>query len=288
MNQTIKTWLHNAVHALADQGITSAKIDAELILAHVLGVQREYLIAHSLDPLPSNDQQRADALLEQRKKHAPIAYLLGRKEFYGLLLKTDARALIPRGETETLVATALEWLKTHPQGRNIVEIGTGSGAITLALATHAPQHHYFATDASQAALDLARENATQLELDGITFLHGNLTEPVENHSTAHPINLLTANLPYIPRPLLDALATNIIEYEPLLALDGGNDGLNLYRQLFARLTSLMAPEGLILCEHEHDQSEAMCAIARQHFPSAEIKTVPDSLGQDRVLFCRLK
>jgi|SRR5581483_2128579 len=214
-------------------------LEAEMLLSSVLQKPRTEIFAHPETKVRFQDLVRFETLVRRRHGGEPVAYLTGEKEFYGLRLKVDRRALIPRPETEELV---LEALKQHP--RSVADIGTGSGAIALALAAHLPKASIYATDISEEALDLARENALRLKLDArIKFLRGNLAEPLPE-----PVELMVANLPYIMSPWLKNLPKEITEFEPNLALDGGVDGLKYYRELFARASEKLLPGGKILYE----------------------------------------
>ena len=279
---TIRDWLKTATQTLEQAVIPSASIDSTLILAHALGQDRTYLIAHPDEPLTDSILSVANGYLVRRKKYEPMAFILGYKEFFSLKLKTDQRALIPRGETECLVQAALDWLNKQDTPQRAAEIGTGSGAISVALAHSAPQHEYYATDISLEALALAKKNAADHNV-AITFLPGNLGEPLSHLAGA--INLLTANLPYIPEYRLSTLDSTITYFEPNVALAGGANGLELYHQFFPQAKELLAPGGVLLCEHDDDQGEAMRDLAHTHFPNAAITTLQDYSGHDRVLSC---
>jgi release factor glutamine methyltransferase len=283
---TIKTWLKATQSQIAEANISSARLDSELILAHVLKCDRSYLLSHSEDALTDEQLHDADALLERRLKYEPMAYILGSREFYGLMFKTDERALIPRGESEVIVQTTLEYLKQTHTPQVIAEVGTGSGAIICAIAHNAPNHTYLATDISPEAIALAQENAHTINVP-VTFLTGNLGQPLLAEYRGK-INILAINLPYIATELLTQLDPTVRYFEPNIALNGGGDGLDLYRQFMPQAKQLLAPQGLLLCEHEHDQGEAMRELARQYFPDAEITTLKDSLGHDRTLKCKSK
>jgi release factor glutamine methyltransferase len=287
MKSTIKQWRNKASQALEAAGITSYAIDAELILAHALNQDRVYLISHPRKELSHEVIEKADQLLARRLENEPMAFILGVKEFYGLTLKTDARALIPRPESEILVEAALNWLEQHPHPQVAAEIGTGSGAITIALAKHAPQHHFIATDNSAAALDLARSNAENYDVD-VTFLEGDLATPLIEADYVKKINLLTANLPYIPVGLLKLLDPDVKYFEPDLALNGGRDGLDIYRRFLPQAKELIAPDGFILFEHDYDQGQEMRNLAYPFFPGADINTLKDYLGHDRILSINLR
>lgn len=214
-------------------------LEAEILLANVLSLPRTKLFSHPESKVHFEDEQIFQKLVERRKKGEPIAYIIGEKEFYGLRLKVDHRALIPRPETEELV---LEALKLKPN--SVADIGTGSGAIALALAAHLPKAKIYATDISEEALDLARENAELLKLSSrVTFLRGHLTDPLPK-----PVELIVTNLPYIMTPWIDKLPLEIKNFEPVTALDGGEDGLRWYRELFQKAQAKLLPGGQVLYE----------------------------------------
>jgi release factor glutamine methyltransferase len=215
-------------------------LEAEILLTHVLNKPRINLFSHPENKLEYADWEEYQHLVDRRHQNEPIAYLIGYKEFYGLKLKTDSRALIPREESEDLIVEAL---KLNP--KNIADLGTGSGAVALALAKHLPQEtKIYATDISKDAIALARENAKILKLmDRITFLIGNLTEPLPE-----PVELITANLPYVRNWMIPELPNEIKDYEPRVALDGGDTGLKFYNELFSTAEDKLLPNGQILYE----------------------------------------
>src|SRR5437660_1355433 len=214
-------------------------LEAEILLAHALEVSRTSLFAHPETKLDHTHWERFQNLVDRRHSGEPIAYLIGYKEFYGMKLKTDPRALIPREETEDLV---LEALKLNPS--SVADLGTGCGAIALALAKHLPNAKIYASDVSREAIDLAQENAEALGLqDQVTFLIGHLANPIPE-----PVDLITANLPYVRNWMIPELPVEIKDYEPRVALDGGDNGLKLYDELFATVGNKLKPNGQILYE----------------------------------------
>lgn len=214
-------------------------LEAEMLLAYVLRTPRTYLFAHPETKVRFTDETKFWQLVKRRLEGEPIAYITSEKEFYGLRLKVDRRALIPRPETEELV---LEALRLKPG--LVADVGTGSGAIALALAAHLPKAKIYATDISEEALDLARENAARLGLGHrIKFLKGHLTEPLPES-----VDLVVANLPYIISSWIDKLPKEIKDFEPRLALDGGADGLLYYRELFQTAASKLRSGGRLLYE----------------------------------------
>ncbi len=251
----------------------SPRLDAQLILGHVLDRPREYLIAHSELPLSELDVQTFDKLLTLRTKGMPLAYILGRRAFFDRDFLVTPHVLIPRPETEHIVEAALEWSKGRDSLR-IVDVGTGSGAIAVTVAAHvAPGTMVMATDISAAALVVARENAAGLP--NLHYVQGDLLLPLRG-----PLDVICANLPYIATgdvPLLE-----VAKFEPRVALDGGYDGLRQIRRLLDQAPSRLARPGLILLEIACDQREGVTALSQTAFPDASVSILKDYAGLDRV------
>ena len=239
------------------------RIDAQLLHLFVLGREphdRAWLLAHDTDELDAATLARLEALLQRRAAGEPLAYITGTKEFFGLPLQVDARVLDPRPDTETLVQWALELLEQRLAPR-VVDLGTGSGAIALALKAHHPQAEVLAVDASADALDVARANARALQLD-VAFAQGSWLEPVSG-----PFDLVVSNPPYIAAadPHLAAL-----RHEPLSALASGADGLDDIRAIVAQSPARLAPGGWLLLEHGYDQADAVrTLLAHSGFAHAQ-------------------
>ncbi len=246
--------LQQALSTALAQGL--ARIDAQMLLLHVLGRaghDRAWLITHDTDTLPPATAEQFGALCQRRLAGTPVAYLTGRKAFYGLELQVDERVLDPRPDTETLVDWALEVLAHQPAPR-VVDLGTGSGAIALALQQQRPDAQVLAVDASQDALAVAQANATRLGLP-VQFQHGHWLRGL-----AGGFDALVSNPPYIAAtdPHLAALT-----HEPLSALASGADGLDDLRSIIAQAPAHLAPGGWLLLEHGHDQAEAVAALLQQ-------------------------
>ena len=240
--------LQQALTTALAQGL--ARIDAQMLLLHTLGRasdDRAWLITHDTDTLDPAVQERFEALCQRRLAGEPVAYLTGTKAFYGLELQVDARVLDPRPDTETLVDWALEVLDGHPAPR-LLDLGTGSGAIALALQHQRPDASVLAVDASEDALAVARANATRLGL-AVQFRHGQWMEGLEGVFDA-----IVSNPPYIPAadPHLAALT-----HEPLQALASGADGLEDIRAIVAQAPAHLKPGGWLLLEHGWDQAPAV-------------------------------
>ncbi len=273
---TIAEALRRATTYLRENGSPSARLDAEVLLAHCLGRRRVDLYTRREEPLGEPEEQAYRVLLERRAAGEPVSYLTGRKEFFGLTFLVDRRVLIPRPETEVLVERALDCARAlgRPALR-IADIGTGSGCIAIALACHLPAARIYATDLSAEALELAVENARRYGVaEQVRFLQGDLCAPLPE-----PVDLLLSNLPYT---IWEMLPKGITAYEPRLALDGGADGLALYRRLLPQAARYLRPGGFVLLEVGDGQSEAVRALVRES-PDLPVRMWPDYAGVERVL-----
>jgi release factor glutamine methyltransferase len=209
----------------------------------------------------------------------PLAYLTGHREFYGLDFLVDARVLVPRPETETLVDLARAHAHPHAPTR-ILDVGTGSGCLAVAVARHLPSAHVTATDISAGALAVARRNADRHGVsDRVTFVQSDLLSDCRLQTSS--FTLLLANLPYIASSDLPRLPVS--EHEPRLALDGGSEGLDLIRRLLADAPRVLSSNGGLLLEIGADQGQAVSALARTAFPAAQIRVHRDWAGLDRVV-----
>ena len=249
----MNTPLHRALQHAQHLGL--ARIDAQMLLLHSLGRDphdRAWLLAHDSDALPAAALAAYQALCQRRAAGEPVAYLTGRKAFYGLPLAVDARVLDPRPDTETLVDWALELLAPRVAPR-IADLGTGSGAIALALQSQRPDAQVLAVDASAGALAVAQANAARLGLP-VRFVRSHWLDGV-----AGPFDAIVSNPPYIRAddPHLAALT-----HEPLSALASGADGLDDIRAIIAQAPARLAPGGWLLLEHGWDQADAVQALLR--------------------------
>lgn len=234
---------------------SSPRLDAELLLAQVLGFDRIKLYTHFDRPMSSDELAAYRALVKRRVQGEPVAYLLGTKGFWSLELKVDERALIPRPETEVLVDEALELL---PEGEEatVVDVGTGTGAIALALATERPELRVVATDVSEDALDLARDNAAALELDDrVEFVQGDLLGGVDPADL--PCEMIVSNPPYVGEDERGEVMVDVKDYEPEGALFAGADGLDVIRPLIKEAFDALKPGGHFLCEIGYRQGDAV-------------------------------
>jgi release factor glutamine methyltransferase len=283
--ETIQEVLVSATRAL---GVTrpyrEARLEAEMLLAHTLGVSRAGLLARLGDPIEPEVAAQFAARVARRAQYEPLAYILGCKQFFGYEFVVDRRVLIPRFESELLVQVALERLAHYPRpAPRLADIGTGSGALALALAKHAATAaEIIATDISPDALAVAAINARLLGLENrVAFFEGDLLEPLRA-----PVDILIANLPYIPTPRYPHLPREIRDYEPRVALDGGIDGLEPLRRLLARVDGHVARGGIMLFEISEEQGASVLDFARTLFPFAAIRLHQDWEGLDRVMEIR--
>lgn len=259
------------------------RLDAELLLAHALGWPRARLLAERAF-VPGADQLAVfETLLARREALEPVAYLVGRKAFFGLEFVVDRRVLVPRPETELLVELALAEAQRIGARRaplQIVDIGTGSGAIAVALAANLPVAQVYAVDLSADALAVAAENVARHGLaERVTLLHGDLLAPL-----AGPVDMIVSNPPYT---ILAEVEPNVRATEPWLALDGGPDGAAVYRRLLALAPAYLRPGGAVLLEIGSWQGELVAGLVRVALPEAAVSVHQDLAGLDRVVVGRL-
>jgi release factor glutamine methyltransferase len=295
---TVGTLLTEATERLRRSGSESARLDAEVLLAHVLGVDRTVVLAHPEAPVGTGQAEQLDRAVARREAGEPVAYIRGLKEFHGLAFSVDARALIPRPETELLVDLAIDAVRdrltTAPQlagaaPMRVWDVGTGAGPIAIAVTKALLKRGYgeafsmAASDASGEALGLAVENAVGHGVaDRIAFARGDLDAAFEERAERPRFDLMLANLPYVPSADVEHLPV-AASFEPRAALDGGNDGLDLVRRLLARLPEVLNEHGVALFEIGADQAEAATAAARDALPGWDVDVVPDFSGAPRVL-----
>jgi release factor glutamine methyltransferase len=331
---TISVALSQATELLR-QASPTARLDAELLLAHALGYPRAHLLAEGRQELTSAHLETFRALVARRSALEPVAYITGRREFYGLDFLVDPRVLVPRPETELLVELALAWtmddrrwtmehgivepqnwansaiprtknreptihvqhhvssVRTSDEGQRttdgqpssivhgprsitIADIGTGSGCIAVALAANLPEARIIAVDLSPDALDVTRLNVERHGVQGrVQLRQGDLLAPLDG-----PVDLIASNPPYT---VLTAIDEGVRRHEPHLALDGGPDGLDLYRRLLEQAPGFLKPNGVVLLEIGAEQGQAVAALALAAFPGAIVTVHQDLAGLDRVV-----
>ena len=264
---------------LQDAGVEEAHLEADVLVRHVLGLERADLLARPETPLTLTQAAALEGLLSRRLRREPLAYVLGYREFYGLDFRVTPGVMVPRPETETLVEEALAWARARPAPITVADVGTGSGCIVVSLAVRLPCVRFLATDVSTAALAVARENVRRHGVAGrVRLLSGHLLQPLPG-----PVDLIVANLPYIRSARLDSLQPEVRDYEPRGALDGGPDGTDLLRPLLRQAGAYLQPGGAVMLEIDEEQGAAMAEAARSAFPMAASRVQRDLSGRDRVL-----
>lgn len=273
--------LAQGIQRLEEAGVDTPRLDAELLLAHAIGRNRTYLFAHR-DRLLTGDQlDRWKRLLLRREARQPLPYLIGTWEFMGMPFHVSGAVLIPRPETETLVEAAAERL---PERASILDVGTGSGCIAIALARLLPQARALALDASPAAAVVAWHNAQALAVsDRVTVRAGRFPEMARDLGA---FDAVVSNPPYIPSEQVDILAPEQRLYEPRLALDGGPDGLAVLSDLIEESPALLKPGGLLALEVMQGQAEQVAALLRDNPVWGEPEILPDLGGIPRVVLAR--
>lgn len=268
--------LDRARLALSDKLNEDAPLEGEILLRHVLGIDRAALFASADADVTRGQLNELDKLVARRLKGEPSAYITGHKEFYGLDFKVDKRVLIPRPETELLVENAICYCRQYGFS-SIADIGTGSGCIAISLAVNLPEVSVFTTDVSLLALEVAKENSISYGVKGrINFLIGDLLQPL-----LEPVEMIVANLPYVKKADITSL------FEPEQALDGGEEGLDTIIELCRQLPGKLKPYGILLLEIGQGQVKAVTAILHNLFPSAIIQIKKDLAGIERVISLRL-
>jgi release factor glutamine methyltransferase len=269
----------------AEKGISSPRLDAELLLSHVLGTDRIYLYTHYDQPLTAAERDALRELVRRRGRFEPVAYLRGSREFFGRSFKVTPAVLIPRPETEHVVEAALNWARergvTAPA---ILDVGTGSGALALTLAAELPAAQVIALDISPEALAVARDNAVALGVaERVTFREGDLYGPLPADAT---FDLIVSNPPYVANAVAQSLQRDVRDFEPALALFAGPEGMDVLQRLIAGVDGRLRRPGLFACEIGEEQGERVAAALREALPSAAVEVLPDLAGLSRVALAR--
>ena len=269
--------------------IESPRASAEILLAHALDLERIDLYLRYDQPLDGEELNRFKALIKRRLKREPVAYIIGQKGFWSIDLNVSQEVLIPRPETECLVEAALEALSAAtPDGsQRILELGTGSGAVILALAAQHADRQYYASDISLNAIRIARDNARRLSLEEyIRFFGGDWFAPLNPDCGC--FDLILSNPPYIKSEALEDLQPEIFHFEPIRALDGGPDGLSCLRRIIDQAHCYLNPGGILLLEIGHDQRADVERLMEHCGQYDQFDCIPDYGGCDRVVQMRKK
>lgn len=275
--------LERGANELERVSVADARFQAELLLRHALGWSREALLSRLHEPVPAEVSGHFFQLIERRRGHVPVQYVVGSQEFYGLSFRVTPAVLIPRPETEGIVDEAVKALRDRPSPR-IVDVGCGSGCIAVALAHTLPEAEIVAIDSSPAALAVARENSLVHRVASrIEFLEGNLLEPIRGERGK--IDAIVTNPPYISDDELGTLEPEVVDHEPRQALSGGRDGLSVIERLLPEVDDTLRRGGLLYMEVGHDQDARVRALI-ERTSLEHVRTVADLRGIPRIVIAR--
>ena len=276
----LRTVIQDTHQKLEAAGIPDARLEAEVLVMNVMRMARQSIFAEQEAEVSTQQQASLDVMLERRFGREPLAYILGQREFYGISVMVTPAVLIPRPETEGLVEQALFMALMGMESTELIiaDVGTGSGAIAINLAIHLPAAKIFAVDIADEVLDVASFNIRAHGVsDRVSLALGDLLEPVPG-----PVDLIVANLPYIPTGRLATLQPEV-QKEPALALDGGPDGLDLVRRLLTQAEDKLNESGIILLELDPEQVPIVQELALKHFPEGATSVEQDLARMDRIL-----
>jgi release factor glutamine methyltransferase len=276
----VRDQLRGARQRLTQAGIARAALDAEVLLAHVLKRPREWLWAHDDRPLTVAQARRFRHLLAQRSRRVPVAYLTGVKEFFGEPVRVNRSVLVPRPDTEVLVEAGLRFLRDCPEARDVIDLGTGSGAIAIAVSRHYPRARIQALDNDDRALQVARANVRARRMSGRVQVRRS-----DLFQRARPADLVLANLPYLSAAARRHLPRDV-RHEPKTALNGGADGLRLIRRALADAPRMLRSGGAMVIECDPRQARSVVRLARSAFPGATIGVLADLSRRSRAVEVR--
>jgi release factor glutamine methyltransferase len=288
---TVLEILNWSTHTLRDQRIENPRLNAELLLARVLNLSREGLYAGFNSQFEKEEKEALEKLIERRISGEPLQYILGHQEFWSIDFKVDPRVLIPRPETELLVEQSLSILSETSLGKtpSVLEIGTGSGAVAISLAKEVRDIFMVATDISREALLLAKENAKSAGLlHQIGFVNADLLGPFRYLRDQEPFDLILSNPPYIDRSEIQRLTREVRDYEPIAALDGGEDGMEFYRRIISQAPSYLRRGGWLLLEVGEGQGEKVGDQLERSGNFLRPQLLPDFSGIKRVVKTQIR
>lgn len=288
---TIRKLLEWTTGFFSRKDVDPARLSAELLLSHVLGVPRIKLYTDYERALADEQLASFRALVQRAGEQEPIAYLTGRAHFFNLEFEVNRDVLIPRPDTETIVENVLQMSRHEPgmQSPRVLDLCTGSGCIAAAIAYHHKAATVLATDASAAAVVIAKRNIERLGLaDRVTVEMGDLFEPLARIVDAQPFDLIVANPPYIPTQQIAELDRSVRDYEPHIALDGGEDGLVIHRRILTDSPTRLVPGGKMYLEIMFDQGPIALELAAQFDAFESPRIIKDFAGRNRVLMMQKK
>jgi release factor glutamine methyltransferase len=281
---TIQKLLNWMAEHFTGKGIDSPRMSAEMLLSHVLGLERIELYMHFDRQVEMPQLNRLHALVKRASEHEPIAYLIGMTEFYSLDIKVTPDTLIPRPETELLAERAIEYLRTLQTPQYMCDLCTGSGCIAAAVAIGVPEAKIIATDICDAAMAVADENITSHKLnERVHLLCGDLFSPIIEGLDQTKFDVITSNPPYIATAEYEKLDKNVRDYEPELALHAGADGLDVYRRIVKEGPKYLKPGGRLMLEIGYQQGDAVTRLLEESGEFKDITVEKDFAKNDRIV-----
>lgn len=274
---SLKGLLADGAKMLTQAGIDEAELDARYILEYITGLNMAQYFIHSEDIIEKNKAEEFFRLIERRSKRIPLSYVIGTRDFFGLTFKVDENVLIPEQETELLVEEVIK----HSEGKSVLDMCTGSGCIAISIALFGKPSKVAASDISEKALEVARENAKSLKAGEISFIQGDMFENVTDK-----FDIIVSNPPYIETGEIDELMPEVRDYIPRLALDGDIDGLKFYRIISKEAVKKLNKNGRIFYEIGYNQSRAVASILLEN-GFTDVKIMKDYSGLDRIVMAKL-
>jgi release factor glutamine methyltransferase len=284
---TIKRLLDWVTQYLTDKQVDSPRLSAELILGHVLEKKRIELYTQFDHVVDKPHLEKLRDLVKRAGQHEPVAYLVGKTEFYSLEMGVCSDCLIPRPETELLVQKGIEFLRSRPGPHRVLDLCTGSGCVAVALAVNCKEASILATDVCDKALAGAAQNVDRYGLvDRVKLLSGDLFDPIVPQMDEGPFDLITCNPPYVTAAEYEKLDRNVKEYEPQRALLAGDDGLDVLRRVIQQTDAFLKPAGALMLEIGYQQASAVTDLIRQTGQFHDFEVHKDFQGHDRVVVAR--
>ena len=274
---SLKGLLADGTKMLTQAGIDEAELDARYILEYITGLNSAQYFIHSEDIIEKNKAEEFFRLIERRSKRIPLSYVIGTRDFFGLTFKVDENVLIPEQETELLVEEVIK----HSEGKSVLDMCTGSGCIAISIALFGKPSKVAASDISEKALEVARENAKSIKAGEISFIQGDMFENVTDK-----FDIIVSNPPYIETGEIDELMPEVRDYIPRLALDGDIDGLKFYRIISKEAVKKLNKNGRIFYEIGYNQSRAVASILLEN-GFTDVKIMKDYSGLDRIVMAKL-
>jgi len=281
---TIQKLLNWVSQFLTDKGIDSPRLSAELLLSDVLGLKRIELYTQYNNPVEKPELEKLRELVKRAGQHEPIAYLVGKTEFYSMEINVTPDCMIPRPETELLVQRAIEFLRTRNGPQYVCDLCTGSGCIAAVIAKNNINTKIIATDICDAALTVAASNVEKHQLrDKITLLSGDLFDPIIPQLDVGKFDLIVCNPPYVSSGEYEKLDTNVRDYEPRLALFAGDDGMDIYCRIIEKVDSFLKPDAALILEIGYSQGPAIKELLEQAGIFSELNIEKDFHDNDRIV-----